>query len=41
MSPGGSFKDAKRYGFTRVSGDEPLAIRWGALNEVFSPREWG
>lgn len=23
------------------SGDEPLAIRWSALNEVFSPREWG
>ena len=23
--------------FPRPRGDEPLAIRWGALNEVFSP----
>ena len=41
MSPGGSFKDAKRYGFPRVSGDEPFL--YGSFDRYlgFSRRKRG
>ena len=41
MSPFDDAGAAKRYGFPRVSGDEPSVIMTGIARALFSPRERG
>ena len=41
MSPGEVLPSIRRYGFPRVSGDEPGSGRGFTVDVLFSPRERG